>query len=130
MGATNFYCAVSANLNYTFLYTFILAIVSIAGAIFPFIRKGIYEKTLIARYKVAGIPVVTIVGVISFLFFAFLSYTAGINASIGGPNNIYSLVIAAIAFLGSGAIYFVARAYHKRKSQIDIALNFSEIPPE
>lgn len=73
---------------------------------------------------------VTIVGVISFIFFAFLSYTAGINSSIGGPNNIYSLVAAIVAFVGSGAIYYIARSYHKRKSQVDIALNFSEIPPE
>ena len=130
MVATNYYGAVSANLNYTVVYTFILAIVSIAGAVFPFVRKEIYEKSLIARYKAAGVPVVTIVGAISFLFFAFLSYTAGVNASIGGPNNVYSLIAAVIAFVGSGAIYYIARAYHKRKSQIDIGLNFSEIPPE
>jgi len=128
--ATNYYGAVSANLNYTVVYTFILAIVSIAGAVFPYVRKAIYQQSAIAPYKVGGIPVITIVGIISALFFAFLSYTAGVNSAIGGPNGFYSLVLAVVAFVGSGAIYFISRAYHLRKSQIDIRFNFSEIPPE
>jgi amino acid transporter len=128
--ATNYYGAVSANLNYTVVYTFILAIVSLAGAVFPFVRKSIYRQSAIAPYKVAGIPAVTIVGIVSFLFFAFISYSAGANSSIGGPNNIVSLVAAVGVFIGSGAIYFISRYYHLRKSHVDIAMNFKEIPPE
>ncbi|MDA4114059.1 MAG: APC family permease [Thaumarchaeota archaeon] len=128
--ATNYYGAVSANLNYTVVYTFILAIVSIAGSIFPFVRKSIYQQSPIAQYRPAGIPLVTIVGIISFLFFAFLSYTAAANSSIGGPNGFYSLVLAVAAFVGSGAIYFISREYHLRRSHVDIGMNFKEIPPE
>ena len=128
--ATNYYGAVSANLNYTVVYTFILAVVSLGGAIFPFVRKTIYQQSAIAPYKVAGIPVVTIVGIISCGFFAFLSYTAGVNSAIGGPNGFYSLVLAVAALVGSGAIYFISKAYHSSRSHIDISMNFKEIPPE
>jgi len=92
--------------------------------------RSIYNQSPIAQYRPAGMPLVTIFGIISFLFFAFLSYTAGANSSIGGPNGLYSLVLAVAAFVGSGAIYFISRAYHLRKSRVDIGMNFREIPPE
>jgi APA family basic amino acid/polyamine antiporter len=130
MVATNFYSATSANLNYTVLATFIWAIVAFACAIFPFVRKNIYERSPIARYKLGGLPVVTIVGAISFVFFAFLSYTSAVNSAIGGPNSSTALIIAIIIFIGSGALYFISKEYHKRKNHIDISLNFREIPPE
>jgi len=128
--ATNYYGAVSANLNYTVVYTFILAVVSLGGALFPFIRKAIYQQSVISTWKVAGIPAITIIGLISCGFFIFLSYTAGVNSAIGGPNGFYSLVLAVAALVGSGAIYFVSKAYHRSRSQIDISMNFKEIPPE
>ena len=128
--ATNYYGAVSANLNYTVVYTFILAVVSLAGAVFPFARRAIYQQSAIAPYRLAGIPAVTLAGLVSCGFFAFLSYTAGVNSSIGGPNGFYSLVLALVALVGSGAIYFASRAYHLSRSHIDIAMNFREIPPE
>lgn len=128
--ATNYYGAVSANLNYTVVYTFILAVVSLAGAVFPFVRKAIYQQSPISSWKLGGLPAVTIVGVVSCGFFAFLSYTAGVNSAIGGPNGFYSLVLALAALIGSGAIYFISKAYHKSKSHIDISMNFREIPPE
>lgn len=128
--ATNYYGAVSANLNYTVVYTFILAVVSLGGAIFPFVRKSIYQQSPIAVYKFGGVPLVTLVGAVSCGFFAFLSYTAGANSSIGGPNGLYSLVLAVAALVGSAALYFIARWYHRGKDHIDIAMNFKEIPPE
>jgi amino acid transporter len=130
MVATNYYGAVAANMNYTVVYTLILAVVGLAGAVFPFARKTIYERSAIAKYKVAGIPVITILGIINFLFFIAISVAAGLNPFVGGPTTPAAIAAAAIVFVGSGLLYFVARAYHNRKEGIDIALNYQEVPPE
>ncbi len=128
--ATNYYSAAAANLNYTVVYTLILAIVGLACALFPFIQKPIYERTPIAQYKVVGIPAITLLGLANFLFFLFISYAAGLNPFVGGPTTPAAIAAAVIIFVGSGALYFIARTYYKSRIGIDIATNFKEIPPE
>ena len=54
--ASLYYGVVFANMNYTLVYTFILAIGGLTGALFPYVRKSMYEKSPLARYKVARIP--------------------------------------------------------------------------
>jgi amino acid transporter len=130
MAASNYYSAAAANLNYTVVYTLILAVVGLAGAIFPFARKQIYERSAIARYKVIGIPAITILGICNFLFFISISIAAGLNPFVGGPTTPAAIAAAAIVFVVSGLLYYIARAYFKKNMGIDIALNFKEIPPE
>ena len=77
-----------------------------------------------------GIPAITLLGLANFLFFSFISYAAGLNPFIGGPTTPAAIAAAVIVFVGSGALFFIARAYYKKRIGIDIAMNFKEIPPE
>jgi hypothetical protein len=121
---------VFANLNYTLMYTIALAIGGISGAVFPFVRKSIYQRSPIARYKIGDIPLITILGTVTFFFFAYLAYAAGLNPVVGGPTNPYALIALLAVFVGAGVLYFVSRAFHKAKQGIDISLGFRELPPE
>ncbi len=129
VGST-YYGIVFALLNATLMGTIGLAISALAGAIFPFARKQLYSRSPIARYKIGAIPVVTIVGAISFVFFVFLAFDVGLNPILGGTNNPLPLVILFSFFVGSGGLYFISRAYHKWKDGIDISLSFKELPPD
>jgi basic amino acid/polyamine antiporter, APA family len=103
----------------------------IAAAIMPWRRKDIYENSPIARFKVAGIPVITITGVVSAIFLVFMlaewSFNAvyGTSFSLNASSPIYFLVTYLVAI----AIYVVARVVRKRQG-IDLARIHREIPVE
>jgi amino acid transporter len=103
----------------------------IAAAIMPWRRKDIFENSPIARFKVAGIPVITITGVVSAIFLVFMlaewSFNAvyGTSFSLNASSPIYFLVTYLVAI----AIYVVARVVRKRQG-IDLARIHREIPVE
>jgi len=108
------------------------AIVGLSITIFPWTKKQLYETTVPSRYKrkIAGIPVLSILGAVMFGFFVFMTYAAYTNAALGGPISWASVGIGIFGILILGiVIYYISYVYHKRKG-IDISLAFKEIPPE
>src|SRR5712692_3429373 len=103
----------------------------VAAAIMPWRRKDIFENSPIARFRVAGIPVITITGVVSAIFLVFMlaewSFNAvyGTSFSLNASSPIYFLVTYLVAI----AIYVVARVVRKRQG-IDLARIHREIPVE
>src|SRR5665213_1637924 len=117
----------TAVLALTFLATVVAAI------ILPWRRKDLYEASPIARYKVAGMPLITVVGVITGAFLLFMLWEWSFN-----PDNLYGTTLSKTLnslyyFLGTYVlaivIYVVARVV--RKSQgIDLDRIHHEIPVE
>ena len=103
----------------------------IAAAIMPWRRKDIFENSPIARFRVAGIPVITITGVVSAIFLVFMLAEWSFNAvygtafSLNASSPIYFLV----TYLAAVAIYVIARVVRKRQG-IDLARIHREIPVE
>src|SRR5438105_625717 len=103
----------------------------VAAAIMPWRRKDIFENSPIARFRVAGIPVITITGVVSAIFLVFMlaewSFIAvyGTAFSLNASSPIYFLV----TYLAAVVIYVVARVVRKRQG-IDLARIHQEIPVE
>jgi amino acid transporter len=130
MVASFYYGIVFAQMNYTLEYAIILSIGGLTGMLFPYVRKSMYEKSPIVSYKVAGIPLVSIGGAVSFVFFAFLAYFSAVNPAVSGPTSPPALIVGALSFVIAGSVYYLARVYHKKKDGIDISQAFLEIPPE
>jgi amino acid transporter len=103
----------------------------IAAAIIPWRRKDIFENSPIARFKVAGIPVITITGVVSAIFLLFMLAEWSFNAVYGTSFNLNasSPIYFAVTYLVAIAIYVVARVVRKRQG-IDLARIHREIPVE
>ncbi|HKW05397.1 MAG TPA: amino acid permease [Nitrososphaerales archaeon] len=105
-------------------------IVSLAAIVYPFRRKDIFQSSeSIARYKVGGIPLISIFGVMGFII-SIVTIYAVLLPAIGGSDflSVFFYGIG-LTFL-IGAIVFVI-AYVIRKSQgIDLGLLQKEIPPE
>src|ERR1700687_2507814 len=117
----------TAVLALTFLGTVIAAI------ILPWRRRDLYEPSPIAHYKVAGVPAITIVGVITGLFLLFMLYEWSFNKdNLYGtslqstPNSVYYFLATYIVAV---VIYVVARVVRKRQG-IDLARIHHEIPVE
>jgi len=124
---TSVFLDATAVLALTFLATVVAAV------ILPWRRKDLYDASPIARWKVAGIPAITVVGVITGLFLLFMLWEWSFNsADLYGttfsstPNSVYY-------FLGSYAvavvIYVVARVVRSRQG-IDLRRIHHEIPVE
>jgi basic amino acid/polyamine antiporter, APA family len=103
----------------------------IAAAIMPWRRKDIFENSPIARFKVAGIPVITITGVVSAIFLGFMLVEWSLNTVYGTAftTNLMPLVYFIITYGIALAIYVVARVVRKRQG-IDLSRIHREIPVE
>ncbi len=124
---TSVFLDATAVLALTFFATVVAAI------ILPWRRKDLYDASPIANWKVAGIPAITVVGVITGLFLLFMLWEWSFNgADLYGttfsstPNSVYYFLATYIVAV---VIYVVAR--YVRKSQgIDLSRIHHEIPVE
>ena len=105
----------------------------VAAIILPWRRKDLYEASPIARYKVAGIPAITIFGVITGLFLLFMLYEWSFNsANLYGTsfqatlNSVYYFVATYVVAV---IIYVAARVIRQRQG-IDLSRIHHEIPVE
>ena len=112
---------------------------TVSAIVLPYLKPELYNASPIAKYKVLGIPLITVAGVIFGGFLVFLLYQwildpnalYGIGYSINeagyknGTSIIYMLANYALAAL----IYFGFRAARKREG-IDLKKVHSEIPVE
>jgi amino acid transporter len=101
---------------------------SIAAAILPWRKKTLYENSPIARYKIGGIPLITVTGVLTAAFLGFNLWEWFTNDNYA-VNNKDSLVFMGAMYALALLIYVVAKVY--RKSQgIDLKAIYEEIPVE
>jgi APA family basic amino acid/polyamine antiporter len=124
---TSVFLDATAVLALTFLAT------TVAAIILPWRRKDLYDASPIARYKVAGVPAITIVGVITGLFLLFMLYQWSFN-----PDNLYgtsfektpnSVIYFVATYVVAVVIYIVARVVRSRQG-IDLGRIHHEIPVE
>jgi amino acid transporter len=112
---------------------------TVSAIILPYRKPELYNASPIAKYKVAGIPLITVAGVIFGGFLVFLLYQwildpnalYGIGYSINeaGYKNGTSLIYMGSMYLLAAVIYFGFKS--ARKSQgIDIDKVHAEIPVE
>lgn len=103
-----------------------VAVVCLSCILFPSRLKTMYEASPIAKYKIGRAPLVTILGVIAFLFNLFLFYALVVNPAFGANTQPGLIVV----FGTSGAAivwYILAHFYHKSRG-INLSLVFREVP--
>lgn len=105
---------------------FPFAVTDLAAALLP-ARKHLWEQSPVKKWKVAGIPVISIFGIIGAVYVLWASYVVmSIPAfGYGLPAATYTLELVLVPFV----LYWVIRAIRKRQG-IDIDLIFRELPPE
>jgi amino acid transporter len=105
---------------------------TIAAILLPYIKPELYKASPIAKYQIAGIPLITIAGVIFGAFLVFLLYEWIIdpNALYGiGLSNTSSVIYMLGMYVLALVIYLGFRSYRKREG-IDIDKVYQEIPVE
>src|SRR3989442_1484330 len=124
---TSVFLDATAVLALTFFATVVAAI------LLPWRRKDLYNASPIARYKVAGIPAITVVGVITGAFLLFMLYEWSFNgADLYGTtfsstqNSVYYFLATYAAAI---VIYVFARVERSRQG-IDLSRIHHESPVE
>jgi APA family basic amino acid/polyamine antiporter len=101
---------------------------SIAAAVLPWRKRQLYENSPLARYKVAGIPLITISGVLTALFLGF-NLWKWFADDLYAVNNTESLWFMGGMYVLAVVIYVVAKVY-RRSQGIDLGAIHKEIPVE
>lgn len=107
---------------------------SIAAIFFPYRQRAVFDSSPVS-WRVGGVPVMTIIGVIAtlaLLYVEWIWWADPINGLQATPDVIgdHRMWIATAGVLVSGAIwYLVARAIQARRG-INVERAFAEIPPE
>lgn len=112
---------------------------TIAATLLPYLKPDLYNASPIAKFKILGIPLITVAGVIFGSFLAYLLfqwlldpnalYGIGYSINENGYKNGTSLAFMGILYGVAAAIYFGFRAYRKR-SGLNLDKVHSEIPVE
>ena len=110
--------------------TFVMLLTQLCGILLPYRAKEIFESSPIRKYKVAGVPAITIVGILGLVSASMMEYyylTVSDYGGISGDPAVIALNIGLV--LGCAIYYFLARWYRKSKG-INVDLAFKAIPPE
>ncbi|MFM7719502.1 MAG: APC family permease [Actinomycetota bacterium] len=101
---------------------------SIAAAVLPWRKKTLYANSAIARYKVLGIPLITVSGTLTaaFLGFNLFQWFTDANYAVNNRESLY--------FMGSmyalALVVYVAARVVRRSQGIDLKAVYQEIPVE
>jgi basic amino acid/polyamine antiporter, APA family len=124
-----FFPTYQADVGAAFLAISAVILDGLTGIFLPF-RKALFEQApAIVKKKIGSVPIVSILGLYSFIFTAYLFYALITNSKVGGPLGIDTDVTIVAAFILGVATYYAMKAYHKRRG-LDISLAFAELPPE
>jgi amino acid transporter len=102
---------------------------SIAGIIFPYKMKELYQASP-AKKEIAGVPVITLAGIGSTVFQLAAMATWIINPSLRGfavTETVGELIV--VMFILCVVWFYAAKAYRMRKEGIDMSWAFRELPP-
>jgi len=105
-------------------------VLGIAAIVFPYVKKDIFEKSpSVVKMRFAGVPVITICGVLTTIVSVFTVYFTTVPA-ITGLTSLVSLATTVIVLAAAPfVLYFVARGYRQRKG-INMALQYKTLPPD
>jgi APA family basic amino acid/polyamine antiporter len=120
----------------TGIFGFILGfcLVSIAAIAFPYRLPDVFESSPV-RWRVGGVPVMSIVGALSLaacvaaLVIFWKDPYAGLRNIDDGSRYWWGVIYNVAIFLSGFVIYFVARALNRSRG-VDIDRRFKEIPVE
>jgi len=103
-----------------------VAVLCLAAALLP-LRKSLWSVSPVNRYKIAGIPVISIGGILGFFYNGLAVYAFTFTPILG--FGLPSTLVLVGTFIVPFILYWIIKAV--RKSQgIDIDMIFRSIPPE
>jgi len=118
----------SMSLGVTFACGYVFVISCLAAALLPYRAKALYDASPGAKYTIGGFPLVTVFGIIGFIFGTAAEIAFLTHSGYGLKGTTPYLIVGSI-FVICVVWYFITRQVNKGKG-IDVSYAFLEVPPE
>ncbi len=119
-----------AQLNFVFFAACTMLVPVAAITLFPFTKPDLFENaSAFVKRKWGGVPVITIVGAITFVFLLWLILASFLYPAVGGRIGVSNLAVLFGFILSGLAVFFIARSYRMSREGIDINWTFQSVPP-
>ena len=116
--------------NYIAIFSIAFWITSFAAILLPYRKPELFAAAPdMVRGKIAGIPLVTIAGVVNLILFSLILYSSFTLPAFSGPVGPIAIAFLLGIYVVGVVIYFVAAGI-RRQQGVDLALLYGEIPPE
>jgi len=116
--------------NYIAIFSIAFWITSFAAILLPYRKPELFAAAPdIVRSKIAGIPLVTIAGVVNLILFSLILYSSFSLPAFSGPVGPIAIAFLLGIYIVGVVIYFIAAGI-RRGQGVDLNLLYGEIPPE
>ena len=117
-------------MNFVFFAAIVQLIPVFASIVYPYWKKELWENgPAMIKAKWFGVPVMSIVGVVTFAFLVWLIVACFLYPAVGGVIGLPTLSILAFMFATGLVVFYWARWYRSKKEGFDISMTYRSIPP-
>jgi len=109
------------------VWTYMLA--GIAAIVLPYRLRDVFEASPV-RWRVGGVPLLSILGVLSLLGMGVIEYAYLNDPNSGISFRAPTMILVNVAVLLSGFVFYALTRIVRARQGIDVGLAFAEIPPE
>jgi amino acid transporter len=102
---------------------------SIAGMILPYRSPRVWKESPASKYKIGRIPLISIAGLITAIYFSWIIYQWMIDPTFGVAVPSSALYFFA-HYAGAIILYMLMKWYRKKKEGYDLSMVYKEIPVE
>jgi amino acid transporter len=110
----------------------VFGVTAIAAAYFPFSKRArqIWDSSPYKKWKILGIPVVTLAAIVNLIYLGILFYYFYFMAGMGEQELVRgSLILYAVIWALGIAWYFYWKSRNKQVG-VDVSMTFGELPPD
>ncbi len=101
----------------------------LAGVVFPYVRRGLFEQSIVGNAKLLGVPAMSVFCAVGFCFLLWQAIYIWRDPIASGADKTKPVIIC-LATIAAGTLYYLGlRAYKWRRGE-DISATFREIPIE
>jgi len=109
-----------------FILSFIL--ISISAVLLPYRLKDVFETSAVNQ-RIGGIPIISIIGVLSVIAQAFMAWVFLRDPSAGLNGHPGMIVFNIVVFLSGLVVYYIAK-FVQRSRGVNVDLSFKQVPEE
>ena len=116
--------------NYIVIFSIAFWMTSFAAILLPYRRRDLFEQAPEAvRRKIAGIPVITLLGVGNLILFTLILIASFDTPAFSGPTGNRAIAFVVGIYVAGFVLYYISRAVRRQRG-VDLDLLYKEIPPE
>jgi basic amino acid/polyamine antiporter, APA family len=116
--------------NYIVLFSVAFLMTSFAAILLPYRRRDLFEQAPEGvRRRIAGIPVMTLLGVGNLILFTLILIASFDTPAFSGPTSGRAIAFVVGIYVSGFVLYFISREVRRRRG-VNLDLLYREIPPD